>query len=127
MAKRTAPPDPPQAGLPSFKFERSPEYRTIYSDLHRFRLGNGTANIVFSRTGHNPGVQMDVTAVEEQVEIVVSWMQLKMIAMNLAATIAALEEEIGDIPIPAGFSVNEDVVREVVRSLGIPRTEPNSD
>lgn len=111
------------AALAAIEFRRSPDYRTIFSDLHRFRLGNGTVNIVFSKTAHVPGIQMNPTVFEEEVEIVVSWMQLKMITMNLAMTIHAIEQELGEISIPEGFGPDFETAIANVRSLNIPRPQ----
>jgi hypothetical protein len=103
-----------------FTFTRAPEYRTIISDFHRARVGNGTANIIFSQVSHAPSAQILGNIIEEKVELVLSWTQLKMVSMNLASIVKAIETEIGPIPVPQGYQVIDANNQLAVRSLGYP-------
>lgn len=109
-------------------FARSSDFKSTFADVHQIKLGTGTTNITFSKTTHPIGSAMLGNIVEEQCEIVISWEQLKMLFMNLSATVSAIEDEIGPIPVPRSFQINQDAHRAVVRSLGLPsrKAEPSS-
>lgn len=118
---------PPEAAAgQNFKFTRSPEYRVVYADLYRPRLGNGDVTLVFSRTAHEPAFSTEATVIEEQVEVVVSWGVVKLLTAHLGTLMAAVEDELGEIPVPAGITFDIDRQREAVRSLGLTRSTPKS-
>src|SRR5205814_6333060 len=104
------------------KVMRSPDYRVIYADLYRPRLGNGDVTLVFSRTSHEPSVSIEATVVDEQAEIVFSWATAKLLAAHLGALMTAIEDELGEIPVPAGITFDVQRQREAVRSLGLTRS-----
>ena len=108
----------PSTFVPSqLKFERSPLYRTIYADIVRPRIGNGDITAIFGKGHHEPGFMIDATIVTEEVEVVMSWMQLKMVNMIMGAIIDALEEEIGKIVIPSNFQADPNTYRPIIRGL----------
>src|SRR5437763_11458240 len=92
---KTTPGEPPVEQL--LRVTRSPEYRVVYADLYRPRLGNGDVTFVFSRTTHEPKVSIEANIVEEQVEVVVSWAVAKLLAIHLGTLMAAIEDDLGEI------------------------------
>jgi hypothetical protein len=123
----TSPNDPASvaaaaAQVAGLTFTRAPDFKVCFSDFHRSRVGNGTVNIVFSRTAHAQSLQMLANIIEEHVEVIMSWTQLKMVAENLASAVAAIEAEVGTIPIPRDFQINEAGNRAIVRALGLSLT-----
>jgi Protein of unknown function (DUF3467) len=101
-------------------FTRSAEYKVVYSNIFRTRVGPGEITIVFSRATHAPGIGVGANIVEEQVEVVLSWPQLKMFELALRSVVDAIEQEVGEIPIPNAFTVNPEGQRSVIRTLGFP-------
>ncbi len=111
------------AAAAALRFTRAPDYKVCFSDFHRSRVGNGTFTIVFSRIeAHTPSPQMPANVVEEHVEIIMSWTQLKLVTENLVSAIAAIEAEVGAIPFPRNFQINEEANRAIVRALGLSPT-----
>jgi hypothetical protein len=106
-------------------FSRASDYKSIFSDLHQMRIGNGNVYITFSKTTRAPGASMLANIVEEHCEIVMTWPQIKMLALNLSATVSAVEEGIGPISIPTGFRINPAANLTAVKSLGFP-SPPNT-
>jgi hypothetical protein len=98
---------------------RSPEYRTIYSNVVRPRVGNGDITLIFSRLTHAPHILANAQIVEEQVEVVMSWIHLKMFEQTLRMLVDAIDQEVGDIPLPAGFKLDPEAQHAVVRTLGL--------
>jgi hypothetical protein len=119
-ANEAPPPVSPTDPSSLLSSSRAPDYNIIFSDIHRARLGNGTVSVTFSRTTHPPGLQTLNNIIEEQCDIVMSWTQIKMVAMNLSAIVTAIEEEIGPISIPSAFRISHEANLAVVRSLGYP-------
>jgi hypothetical protein len=109
-------------------FASPSDFKSTFADVHQIRLGTGTTNITFSKTTHVLGSAMLGNVVEEQCEIVISREQMKMLFMNLSATVSAIEDEIGPIPVPRSFQINQDAHRAVIRSLNLPsrKAEPSS-
>src|SRR4051812_21167576 len=94
--------DQPQSEAgPSITVIRSPDYRTITSDIFRSRVGGGECTIIFSKIGHTPNLNTDANRLEEQIEIVMSWSNFKILAMHLSSLTAAIEAVHGPIPVPA--------------------------
>jgi hypothetical protein len=117
-------PDPDDnPDLSGVSFTRSADYRTIYSNLIRTRLGPGEVVMVISRMTHSPSRTAEVNTIEEQVEIIVGWPQLKMLSSVLASLVTAIEEEVGAIPVPIPFQhaaeSQPEMQRAAVRSLGL--------
>jgi len=110
------------AAAAALMFTRAPDYKVCFSDFHRSRVGNGTYTIVFSKVAHAPSSQMLANIIEEHVEIIMSWTQLKMVAENMVSAISAIEAEVGTIPLPSNFQINEAGSRAVVRALGLSLT-----
>src|ERR1700730_2429576 len=60
-------------------FERSADFKTIYSNFFRTRTGNGDFSLIFSRITHTPGLDIAGNIMEEQAEIIITWQQLKIL------------------------------------------------
>jgi hypothetical protein len=110
---------------------RSEEYKSIFSNAYRVRIGVGDITLIFNRATHAPNITAEASVVEEQVEIVMAWPIIKMLQVHLSSLVSAIEQEIGYIPVPDAFlanpNMNPTAQREVVRSLGLSRssaTEP---
>jgi hypothetical protein len=97
---------------------RSADYRTIYSNVFRTRVGNGDVTVIFSRLTHNPSITAAGDVIEEQVEIVVTWSQLKMFAQALRTLVDVIDQEVGEIEIPSSFRLNPEAQRSAIRTLG---------
>jgi hypothetical protein len=105
-------------------FTRSADYKTIYSSVVRTRIGNGDVSIVFSKTTHAPSAAFNANIIEEQVEVVMSWVQAKMFKEVLVSLLQAVDEEIGEIPIPSAFKIDKAVQRAAVQGLGLGFSAP---
>jgi hypothetical protein len=119
MAEQQIPPEIAEQ-LAGLTFTRSPDYKTIYSNLFRTRIGNGDITLVCSRITHAPSLKAAANIVEEQVEVVMSWPQLKMLEQMLRSLVDTLEQEIGEIQIPTSYTPNPEGQRAAIRSLGFP-------
>lgn len=97
---------------------RSADYKTIYSNVFRSRVGNGDVTIIFSRLAHNASITAAGDVIEEQVEIVMSWSQLKMFAQALHTLVDAIDQEVGEIQIPSNFKLSVEAQRSAIRTLG---------
>jgi hypothetical protein len=101
-------------------FTRSADYKTISSNVFRPRIGNGNIAIVCCRTTHTPGIEISANIIEEQIEITMSWTELKMLEQTLRAIVDALDHEVGEIPTPTSFKINPEGQRAAARGLGFP-------
>jgi hypothetical protein len=97
---------------------RSADYKQIYSNAFRTRIGNGDITIIFSRLTHSPSLAAATDILEEQVEITMTWSQLKMFETTLRILVDALDQEVGEIQLPTGFKPNPEGQRSVIRTLG---------
>jgi hypothetical protein len=98
-------------------FTRAPDFKTIFSDMVRPTIGNGSINIVFSKLTHEPSMNMQTNIVEEQAQVVMTWTQFKMVMQNFSSILAAIETEVGPIPIPHAFRPSDASNRAIVRAL----------
>jgi hypothetical protein len=109
--------------LANISFRRAGDYKNIYSDLFKAIIGNGQLTIIFSRATHEPSATAETNIIEEQLEIVMSWPQMKMLAMHLISLVQAVEKEVGSIPIPNVFQnfirENPQAQENIVRGLGL--------
>jgi hypothetical protein len=105
--------------LAALTVTRSGDYKTIYSDVFRTRIGSGDVTLIFSKLTSSPNIAAIADIVEEKAEIVMSWPQLKMFEQVLRAIVDAVEQEIGKIPIPAAFKVDPEANRTVIQNLGL--------
>ena len=117
---------PREEGMPSF--ERVEDYKSLYSDIVRTRIGNGDLTLIFSKMIHVPGMNVGGSVVQEQAEVTVTWTYMKILASTLNALTQAVESEIGPIPMPATFFEAEatQLTRQqgAVRTLGLAMSAP---
>jgi len=118
---------------PSIGVIRSHEYRTISSDVFRTRIGLGECTIILGKAGHVPSINPEASILEEQLEVLVSWTNLKILAAHLMSITAAIEAELGPILVPASVlesrGRNFEHHRELIRGLqlaAIPAFTPES-
>jgi hypothetical protein len=116
------PPDNPPVNPPSFpfRFTRSPEYKRIYADAIRARIGNGDITAIIYKVDHETGLDINARVVIEESEIIMTWVQAKTVAMTLASIIQAIETLIGPISLPENFKIDQEAQAAVIRSLGFP-------
>jgi hypothetical protein len=107
------------AAAASLTFTRAPDFKTIFADMVRPRIGNGSITIVFGKLSHRPSLQMEANVIEEHIEIVMTWTQFKMVMQNFSSILSAIETEIGPIPIPETFRPSDETNRAIVRALGM--------
>ena len=81
---------------PQFQWERSPDYRSFYSNNFMFRFSAGDGSITFSRFTETPGAQ-NQNVVLEQVNIHMSWATLKMLGEYVMTAVQEIEREVGPI------------------------------
>ena len=94
-----------QEAVPQLRTERSPDYRRLFSNHFFLRFAPGDANITFSQLIDVPGsTSQDV--IQEQVNITMSWTQLKMLGEYISSTVQAMEREVGPIT-SMGLSIEE--------------------
>jgi hypothetical protein len=108
------------AAIASLTFTRSADYKAIYSNFFRTRVGAGEITVIFSRITHAPSIGVAGNIIEEQAEVTMSWPQLKMLEQVLRGFIDVTEQEVGEISIPTAFKIDLEGQRTVVRSLGLP-------
>jgi len=90
-------------------FTRSSEFVSVFCDVFRSRIGNGECAITFSKTGYTTVSPSNATnVIEERAEIILSWQMLKVLVLQMASLVAAIEEEDGPIRIPASFAATVD-------------------
>jgi hypothetical protein len=108
----------PPLAPPDFSYTRASDYKSFFSDIHKARIVNGGIAVTFSAMRSQPGGLIPANIIEEQAEVVMSWIQLKIVVQNLGSVLEAIEKEIGVIQTP-GFAPNPEANRAVVRSLGL--------
>ncbi len=87
------------------QWERSPEYRRIFSNHFNFRFAPGDGNITFSQTTEPPGASPQ-NVILEHINITMSWPHLKMLGEYLSMAVEAVEQEVGPI-VSIGISREE--------------------
>jgi hypothetical protein len=104
-------------------FSRSSDYKSVYSNFFRTRVGNGDVTIIFSKFTHTSGVDVVGDVVEEQIEVVMAWPMLKILADQISSLVDAIELELCIIPTPQNAIVPADIQiekqQQIVRSLGL--------
>jgi hypothetical protein len=105
---------------PQISITRSPDYRRIYLDFIRSRIGNGDITVVICKTTHDPNALVpNVNGVYEEIEVTMSWTQLKLVHAIFGNFVEAIEHETGPILIPESFRLDQEAQRPVVRTLGL--------
>jgi hypothetical protein len=106
--------------LENLTWGRSALYRVIYCHLFRTRLSPGDITLtVGTVTDQRPGETN--LMIEDQIAIVLSWAEMKMLAQHLSVLVATIEQDIGPISIPHLFSPSVEAQLPIVRSLGMSR------
>jgi hypothetical protein len=112
--------------LSKINVTRATDYKNIYSNIFRTRIGTSEVTLLFARQTHTPSILASADSVEEECEVTMGWPQIKMLLMTLSDVISSYEAEIGVIGIPAAFQPNTAGWRPAVRNLGIP-SAPSRD
>ena len=90
---------------PQSRTDRAPEFRRIFSNHFFIRFAPGDTNITFSQLIDVSG-SSEQNVIQEQVNIVLSWTQLKMLGEYVSSAVQAMERDGGPI-ITTGLSVEE--------------------
>ena len=102
---------------------RASDYKAIFCNIFRTAIGHGELTVVFSKLTHLPGMNVGGNIIEEQIEVVLAWPHMKILAATLDALVQAVEAEVGTIPVPRQFT--EAIVgavdrqRNAIRTLGM--------
>jgi hypothetical protein len=104
---------PPSSEL---SWSRSPEFDLIFSNFYKTRIGTGDFTLTFASLRDAPGIA-SVNDIKEHVQIAMSWPMLKMLSMSLKTTVDAIENQLGPIAIPDGFSPDWDHAISIVQGL----------
>jgi len=81
---------------PPFRWERSPNYRTFFCNYFKFRFNVGDASVTFSQFDEDPGSPTQ-NVIQEQINITMSWAQLKQLGEYIGVAVQEMEREIGPI------------------------------
>jgi hypothetical protein len=112
--------------LSALTVTRSNNYKAVYSNLYRTRMGANEVTLLFARMTHTPNILAVVNAVEEEFEVTMGWSQIKMLVKTLTEMITAFEQEVGTIPIPLSFQSSLEAQRQAVRNLGLSPAQGNA-
>jgi hypothetical protein len=112
--------------LSTLAVTRANDYKAVYSNFYRTRIGANEVTLLFARMTHTPSIFAVANTIEEEFEVTMGWTQIKMLAMTLAEMITAFEQEVGTIPIPSSFQPNLEGQRQAVRALGLPPPDGNA-
>lgn len=92
------PPQPTPHSTPlteqPIEIERSLEYRTIYSNLFRYRLTPNDVSITFQLLTDRPGLPMLKLKVVEEAEVTMSHNQIKSFLLHLFKLMSALRRNL---------------------------------
>jgi hypothetical protein len=107
---------------------RANDYKAVYCNIFRTAIGHGELTVVFSKLTHPPGITVAGSIIEEQIEIVLAWPHMKILAATLDALVQAVEAEVGVIPVPKQFIEAMvgavDRQRNGIRTLGMSAEPP---
>jgi|SRR5215469_2614139 Protein of unknown function (DUF3467) len=96
---------------------KSEHYRTIYSNLMRFRLNFTDLGIVFGVVDDKPG-KIGTLGFKEEVTIILSYFQVAALADTLSTLLRLYEEEFGEaVEVPKALLVEKEQLRSMVLSL----------
>jgi len=76
--------------------ERSPEYRTIFSNHFRFRFSPSDGRITFSEFMDSPCSEL-INVMREHIAVSMTWPQIKMLSEFLTAAVEEVEKQVGPI------------------------------
>ena len=113
----------PALSSPIIEWVRSQEYRSLYSNLFKYRIGKSDVTVTFSSVVESVGMS-PVTQVQEDASVIMTWPQLKMFSQHLNVLVQAIEQELGKINIPADQPTKEEMLEagiNRVRALNYPK------
>jgi hypothetical protein len=113
--------EPNASQLP--RWERSPNFRTIFSSYFQFRYSVGDGNITFSQYSEDPGSPTQ-NIIQEEVRIIMSWPSLKLLGEYLTTAVQEMERELGPI---ATVGLPKEELRKqavaIVKGFGIRKND----
>jgi hypothetical protein len=105
-----SPPSEPKIG--QVKFNRSSDFRTLFANQSRMRVGPGELSIIFAYTDDIPNVGKLLT---ELVGITMTPAHAKAMAIILTETLKLYEETYGAIPLPSTTPMDPKKVDEIMK------------
>jgi hypothetical protein len=78
------------------EWERSPDYRRVFSNYFLLRFAPGDANITFSQTIDHPGSSLQ-NVFYEHINITMSWPHLKLLGEYVTMAVQEMERAVGPI------------------------------
>lgn len=108
------------AASASLTVVRNPQYRLLYSQGHRLRLFPQEATITFvnitdrPNPDGSPGMQV---VMDEQVSIMMSYVQVKLLAMELQALCDEFEKIRGKVQLDETGTANTRNIVQIVRNV----------
>ena len=100
--------------VPSVHVFRSQEWRSVYTNNAKIRVGPADVSVTFARTLEYP---IGVGALEELVEVTMTPKSLKQTLITLQETIRCYEELFGEVKLEAAFHPNLEAIRQSFVSL----------
>jgi hypothetical protein len=94
---------------------RSSEYRSIYTNVFKTRVGVNEVATIFGYLTDQPGAPI-ANVWQEEACVIMSWSQVKTYAKFLSEIVAAAEEYLGPIPI-SELTVAKDIGTTVRKQL----------
>ena len=92
---------------PSVTMTQSGAYRLVYSNVFRYKIGPGDLNLTFSTVSDSP---LGGNTVEDQISVVLSWPQLKMLTHVLNQIVSGIEAETDSvIPVIPNAGFEQDI------------------
>ena len=79
-----------------WQWQRSPDYRSLFSNHFRFRFGPEDGNITFSEFTDTPGSDAMII-LQEHIRINMSLGQIKMLGEYINVSVQEIESQIGPI------------------------------
>lgn len=99
---------------------RVPDYRRVFSNHFFIRFAPGDTSITFSQLIDEPPGASLQNVIQEHVNIIMSWTQLKMLGEYISATVQEMEREVGPITtIGPSIEQLEEQSREIIKGFAI--------
>ena len=101
--------------------ERAKDFRRIHANLAKYRITQGELMIMFSSI-HTPPSMESYSLIVEEGEVIITWIQAKVLLDTLSSALKAIEANFGEIPRVQKMMSDEDFDRQndsYVKNLGL--------
>jgi hypothetical protein len=109
--------------LNAIPIKKSPDFRTIYSNVFQYRINISDCSIIFS-TMSDSGSEPQTFEQTRQIEVIMALGQLKNLSEYLSMIVLRYEREIGPIDSVGNIPPNEkelDPRFEILKAIGVHR------